>query len=321
MIIKSIEFNENPLVSVVIPSYNRANSVSQTIESILHQKCNFDYEIIIGDDLSMDNARVVLLDFQQKYPDQIKLIFHEQNIGLGANWATCLKYCRGKYLANCDNDDYWHNPNKLQLQVDFMESHPEYGVCHTDYRHHNRDSGQIKEVVVSNSILDIPLNKAIFTGKFKCSNATMMYRKELIDTYIHLDDYINYQFTLQDWNTWIILSHYTEFYCLPVSTATIGIDNESITRPGTYEKIEHRFKKEKECYEYICTLFPQDLPFEEKEYDKYVISILLNQAYKKREFKKAKEFGKKSDHTSIKVFCSRYKILFRIYVLLKQIRN
>lgn len=313
----STSFNKLPLVSVVIPSYNRANTVGQTIDSILQQQCNFDFEIVIGDDCSTNNVREILQDYQKKYPEKITLLFHEKNIGLGANWASCVKLCRGKYLANCDNDDYWHNPDKLQLQVDFLEAHSQYGVIHTDYRNHNRETGTIEEVIVSNITFDIPLQQVIFTGKFKCCNATMMYRKMLIDKYIDLDDYIKYEFTLQDWNTWIILSYYTEFYCLPISTATFGIDTESITRPKSYEQIEKRFKKEKECYQYVCDLFKQDLPFDEKGYDSFVNSILLNQSIKQKDFPKANEFGKKIGNKSLKVLCSQNRILFWVYVLLK----
>jgi len=317
MIIKSSSLVDYPLVSVVIPSYNRADTVGLTIESIMLQKCNFNFEIVIGDDFSTDNARFILKKYQKKYPRNIILIFHEQNIGLGANWATSVKHCRGKYIANCDNDDYWHNPNKLQLQVEFLETNLQYGVLHTDYRNHNRETGKIEEVIVSNLTFDIPLQKAIFTGKFKCCNATIMYRKVLIDKYVNLDDYIKFRFTLQDWNTWIILSKFTEFYCLPISTATFGIETESITRPGSYEKIEQRFNKEKKCYKYVCDLFPQNLKFDENGYDAYVFSILLNQAFKQKEFNKAHDFGKKIGNKSLKVLCSKYKLFFLIYSLFK----
>jgi glycosyltransferase involved in cell wall biosynthesis len=296
-----------PLVSIIIPSYNRENTVSTTIDSILTQQCNFNFEIVIGDDCSTDNAREVVLDYQKKYPQKIILLFHDKNIGLGANWATCVKHCRGKYIANCDNDDYWHNPDKLQLQVDFFESHPEYGVCHTDYRNHNRETEKITEVVVSSDTFDISLQKAIFSGKFRCCNATMMYRKELMNKYLNLDDYIHFQFTLQDWNTWIILAKYTQFYCLPVSTATFGVETESITRPKEYDKVIQRFKKEIECYKYVCDKFPKDLPYDEQEYDAYVNHVLLGLAYKKLDFPSARKYGSLLSavgNTNLKVKCS-----------------
>lgn len=120
------------LISIVIPSFNRASTVGQAIESIISQQVNADIEIIIGDDCSTDNAREVLSSYKEKYPDIISLIFHDKNIGLGANWATCVKACRGEYICNCDNDDYWHNPNKLQIQKDYMDSHPGSNVLITD---------------------------------------------------------------------------------------------------------------------------------------------------------------------------------------------
>ncbi len=321
--IKTLILINNPIVSVIIPSFNRESTVGATIDSILSQQCNFNFEIVIGDDCSTDNVRKVVLDYQKKYPEKIVLLFHDKNIGLGANWATCVKYCRGKYIANCDNDDYWHNPDKLQLQVDFLEANLEYGVCHTDYRNHNRETGKITEVIVSSDTFDITLQKAIFSGKFRCCNATMMYRKELIDKYLNLDDYVHFQFTLQDWNTWIILAKYTRFYCLPVSTATFGIETESITRPKEYDKVIQRFKKEKECYKYVCDKFPEDLPFDEQGYDAYVHHVLLGLAYKKQDFPSARKYGRllfAVGNTNLKVKCSTTIFSFYSYCLALKIK-
>jgi glycosyltransferase involved in cell wall biosynthesis len=324
MNIQSTQLIINPLVSVIIPSYNRAETVGQTIDSILNQQCNFGFEIVIGDDVSTDNAREVLLEYQKKYPERIILLFHEQNIGLGANWATCVKHCRGKYIANCDNDDYWHNPNKLQLQVDFLENNPQYGVVHSNYRTHNRESGKIEEIIVHRFIYEKPLQHTIFNGKFKFCNATMLYRKELIDKYVNLDDYITYQFTLQDWNTWVILSKYTDFYCLPISTATVGIETESITRPKEYEKVIARLEKEKIMYKYLCDLFPADFPYIEKDYDNYIHLVLLRLAYDKLDFKTAKKHGKfllSNGETNLKIRSSLNRFSFYFYCWLKKIRS
>lgn len=321
--IRSSKLFSYPFVSVVIPSFNRESTVGATINSILNQKTNFNFELIIGDDCSTDNAREVLLAYHKKYPEKIVLLFHDRNIGLGANWATCVKHCRGKYVANCDNDDYWHNLDKLQLQVDFLEANMEYGVCHTNYRNHNRETGKITEVVVSNDTFDISLQKTIFSGKFRCCNATMMYKKELMDKYLNLDDFIQYQFTLQDWNTWIILAKYTQFFCLPVSTATFGIETESITRPKEYSKVIQRFKKEKECYKYICDKFPTELPFDEQGYDAYVHHVLLGLAYKKLDFPSARKYASllfAVVNINLKVKCTTTFFTFYSYGLALKIK-
>ncbi len=312
---------QNPMVSVIIPSFNRENLIKECLDSVLSQECKFGFEIIIGDDCSSDHTREILIEYQNKHPDKIILLFHEKNIGLGANWAVCVKHCRGKYIANCDCDDYWHNNKKLQLQVDFLESHPEYGVCHTDYRKHHRLTGKITNEKASNSIVpNESLQESIMHGNFRCCNATVMYRKSVIDNYLNLDDYIKHRFTLQDWNTWMILSHYVPFYCMPVSTATFGIETESITRPNSFEKLELRLKKEKSCYKYICDLFPNKYPYIEEEYDEYVNNVLLSMAYEKNDFLKAKEIGSKIKNTGLKIKCSQNILMFQMFRLIKKLK-
>jgi glucosyltransferase len=317
-----VKFVQNPLVSIIIPSFNRMDTIEQTIKSIICQKCNFKFEIIIGDDCSTDQVRSILTRYKEEFPHLIKLIFHDHNIGLGANWASCVKQSKGRYIANCDNEDYWHNCDKLQIQVDFMDKHLEYGMCHTDYRIHNRISGKIDNVKISNSnFKEYDLQKAVFNGEFKCCNASVLYRKELIDKYINLDDYINLQFTLQDCNTWMILSKYTNFYCLPISTSTFGVETQSITRPNSFEKLELRLKKERECYRYICNLFTNDFPYNEKDYDEYMNSIYFNLAFVKNDFKKAKEYGLKIRTNKIKFICSQHILLFYLFCFFKNNRS
>ena len=198
---------ERILISTIIPSYNRADTVGQTIDSILAQKVDANIEIVIGDDCSTDNAREVLMAYKQKYPDIIRLIFHEQNVGLGTNWATCVRQCRGKYICNCDNDDYWHNPHKLQIQLDYMESHPESNICITNHRTHNRTTGEIKEVKVELDHSDIQMQ--CWNGGRFC-NATIMYRTDFLKEHLDLDEFIRRRFTLQDWPAWVILTAYTD---------------------------------------------------------------------------------------------------------------
>lgn len=305
-----------PFVSVIIPSFNRINTIGQTIESILAQKCNFTFEIIIGDDKSDDSLRVILKEYQQKYPEIIRLIFHEQNVGLGANWALCVKQCQGKYIANCDDDDYWHYDEKLQLQVDFLENNVEYGVCHSDFRNYYQKSGKFIEEKVSELTYGIPMHITVFKGIFRFCNSTVMYRKELIDKYIKLDDYIQEKFNLQDWMTLLIIGKYAPFHCLPISTTTLRIDNASITRPKTFEVLEARMKVEEACYKYVCNFFPDDLKYDEVEYRKFTYNIFLNHAYLYRDYKLAKRFGEKlkqAGRKGIKIRFSGNKFLFFIY--------
>lgn len=118
--------NKEPVVSVAVITYNMVGYLSQLLDSILVQKVNFPYEIIIDDDCSPDNTRELLYEYQKKHPDKIVLSLRDHNVGGSRNMYGVLQQCRGKYIAILEGDDYWDDENKLQYQYDFMESHPEY---------------------------------------------------------------------------------------------------------------------------------------------------------------------------------------------------
>jgi glycosyltransferase involved in cell wall biosynthesis len=115
-----------PMVSILMLAYNHEKYIAQALDSILMQKVDFTYEIVVGEDCSEDNTRVILLGYKEKYPEIIKLIMNEKNLGMHKNVNSVLRQCRGKYCAICEGDDYWTNPYKLQKQIKFMESHPKY---------------------------------------------------------------------------------------------------------------------------------------------------------------------------------------------------
>ena len=311
--------NNKILISVVIPSYNRANTVGYTIDSIIAQKVDADIEIVIGDDCSTDNAREVLLQYKEKYPDIIRLFFWEQNLGLGANWASCIKECKGKYICNCDNDDYWHNLDKLQLQLDHMESHPDCNVLITNHRCHNRDTGVITEEVAK---IDrtIPLQKAMWGGSMFC-NATIMYRADFMKAHLDLDEFINRRLSLQDWPAWVILAAYTDFEVLPVSTATFGIETVSITRPDTYERLERRYNGDAIVYQYLCELFPEVFPLDKEGWDRYAYCQLMHLAYRKKDYLAAKKYAQMSKSQSFKAKSAKCRLSFYVFVWLKQLRD
>jgi len=117
------------LVSVCSITYNHEKYISQAIESFLMQKTNFEYEILIGEDCSTDSTRQIVLDYQSRFPDKIRLITSERNVGARQNAMRLRKNAVGKYIADCEGDDYWTDPEKLQKQVDYMEAHPECAMC------------------------------------------------------------------------------------------------------------------------------------------------------------------------------------------------
>lgn len=112
-------------------TYNHEKFIEQAVESVMMQETNFPYELVISDDCSPDRTREIVIAFQQKYPDRIRLLLPEQNLGAKQNWTRNLLACDGEFIAMLEGDDYWTSPHKLQRQVDFLAASPDCSACFT----------------------------------------------------------------------------------------------------------------------------------------------------------------------------------------------
>jgi glycosyltransferase involved in cell wall biosynthesis len=114
--------NEGVLLSICMLTYNHEKWIDKAIKGVLIQKTKFLFELVIGEDCSNDRTREIVLSYSIKYPKIIRAIFNKENLGLAENFSQILTICNGKYIAICEGDDFWTNPNKLQNQVDFLEA-------------------------------------------------------------------------------------------------------------------------------------------------------------------------------------------------------
>ena len=122
-----------PMVSVGLMTYNHGEFIGKAIESVLMQEVNFPFELVIAEDCSTDNTREIILEYKEKYPDVIRLLLQDENVGMKQNSNDLRRACWGKYRANLEGDDYWIDPSKLQKQVDFLESNPDFVAIGGDF--------------------------------------------------------------------------------------------------------------------------------------------------------------------------------------------
>lgn len=122
-------------VSVIIPCYNFENYIRQCIDSVLSQITNFEFEVIVGDDLSSDNSALIL----NEYKGRISYYVNGKNLGLAKNTRKLVEMSSGQYITYIDGDDFYIDPYKLQKQVDFLDSNPDYVMHSTGYTYSDKD--------------------------------------------------------------------------------------------------------------------------------------------------------------------------------------
>lgn len=126
---------EIPVVTIWCLCYNHESYIRQCLDGFVMQKTNFPFVAIVHDDASTDKSAEIIREYAERYPNIIKPIFETENqYSKGTLDHIMQEACKAsecKYIALCEGDDYWIDPLKLQKQVDFLETHLEYGMCYT----------------------------------------------------------------------------------------------------------------------------------------------------------------------------------------------
>lgn len=110
-----------PLLSVCMTTYNHERYIAQAIESVLCQQTTFAVEVVIGEDCSTDGTLQICREYENCYPDRVRIIASEHNVGMHENYRRTIEACRGKYIAMLDGDDWFSDTQKLQMQVELLE--------------------------------------------------------------------------------------------------------------------------------------------------------------------------------------------------------
>jgi glycosyltransferase involved in cell wall biosynthesis len=311
----------NPLVSIVLITYNHEQFIAKAIDSVLMQNVDFEYEIIIGEDLGPDNTRSICEQYASQH-SFIRVLPREKNLGVVANWIDCVKQARGKYIMMLDGDDYWANPLKMQLQVEFMEAHNDCVISHTDVQVLHMSTNLLSNSKKHN-VPEGMIQQDVLAGREQITSSSMCLRTEALLKHVPFDVFINQDFPCEDWPTIAILSAFGEIRYLPISTTVYRVGQPSITNEVNYDKIRRYWQRCKHMTECIYALFPDLGEFKDAEYyERYVYNALLNAAYENNDYASAREFAKKNPYKRrLATICARFRstfIFYRIYRLVKK---
>ena len=181
----------NPLVSVLITTYNQEQFIRQAIESALRQTTDFEYEILVGDDCSTDKTGQICAEYQRRHPEKIRFITAERNLWKSDGNGNRLRHlARGEFLAPLEGDDYWTDKEKLQKQVETLCKHPEVTLClagsetlHLDGRIEYAHNGYFDQLLSESSEREGAFFTAddLFNHSFGFPFGVAMFRKSDLD--------------------------------------------------------------------------------------------------------------------------------------------
>jgi glycosyltransferase involved in cell wall biosynthesis len=123
----------DPLVSVLMITYNHEAYLAEAIRGVVEQQCNFPFELIIGEDASSDGTLNVAVEYQKRFPKIIRVVHSITNAGMNENGKRVFDLARGKYVSYCEGDDFWCAHDKLARQVEIIERDERVGIVHSDW--------------------------------------------------------------------------------------------------------------------------------------------------------------------------------------------
>lgn len=131
-------------------TYNHEKYIAQALDGFVMQQTNFKFVAIVHDDASTDRTAEIVKEYAEKYPDIIKPIFETENLYSKHNGSlrkvmneACSQF-EPLYIAVCEGDDYWTDPYKLQKQVDFLDTHPDFVVCSCVYNLYYQNTNDLQ---------------------------------------------------------------------------------------------------------------------------------------------------------------------------------
>ena len=215
-----------PLVSISCTAYNHVQFIRQCLDGFVMQKATFHFEVLIHDDASMDGTQDIIREYEVKYPEIIKPIYQKVNQyskGIPIGVTFNMPRAQGKYIALCEGDDYWTDPYKLQKQVDFLESHPNYVMCSHRFDQYYEDRHRLeKEKDDTFQGADYDLQNLI-GGKWLTQTLTVMYRRSALD----LKQYERYGMSMDIILFYELLKH-GKGYCFPEAMGVYRYHNGGV---------------------------------------------------------------------------------------------
>lgn len=317
-IMKDWPENSKPLVSISCITYNHAPYIRQCIDGFLMQKTTFPFEILIHDDASPDGTADIIREYEKKYPLLIKPIYQTENQyskGISINETWNFPRAKGKYIALCEGDDYWIDENKLQMQVDFLERNPEYGMCYTKTKMFVQKKEKFSKKLFGKNVKDF--EDLLFNGN-RIPTLTTVFKKDLLDNYLK-DIYPQDKgWLMGDYPMWLYFAHESKVkFLIGITTVYRVLENSA----SHSDDVEKSVAFEKSYWDIRDFFSKKYLKKEFESFNECYLRALFYISKKNRKLAK-KEFlqsGKTDLKTKIYIAICSSGILFALFGIYRKI--
>lgn len=307
--------DNTPLVTICCITYNHAAYIRECLNGFLMQETNFKFEVVIHDDASTDETQSIIKEYCEKYPNVFSPIFQHVNQysrGIKSIIQTfCVPKFRGKYIAMCEGDDYWIDPYKLQKQVDFLESHPDYGMCYTKVKRYNQQNKKYIDVWGgANETMDkLLIENTIPT-------LTAVFHKAIYDKYLTEIHPSKRGWLMGDYPIWLYFAQNSKIKFTNETTGVYRICTESASHSNDIEKII-RFNN---SYHDIRTWYnSRQNTVPQKKLDQNQAVLLFNSSVFRSSKEYAKLYYKRIENKTPKIRIKYWACMLGVYPMIRYI--
>lgn len=231
-------------ISVIVVTYNQESTIGRTLDSILSQITDADFEIVIGDDCSSDGTEKICRDYAARFPDKIVYLRRETNLGVVKNYFDCIARSRGRYLADCAGDDYWVDTSKLQRQYEILEADPLVSLVVTDWMCEDSSDGSLSrqanapEATGTLTFEKNSLVAPILAHETYLHLCTALYRKNIITEAMrdYPDVYVRSDYVYEDQQILLTLVSEGKTVLLPQVTLHYSVGHDSISHRQNFDR-------------------------------------------------------------------------------------
>lgn len=218
------------MLSVIMTTYNHERYIAEAIESVLRQQTSFRVEIVIGEDCSTDRTLNIARDYQSMYPEGIRIVTSDENVGWRKNYRRTIAAAKGKYIALLDGDDYFTHCKKLQMQVELLEADPEAGMCYT--RSERVDETGNRTLYPEG---ECQTSFEAMLRRNPAENCTVVARRELVERYYdEIRPDLHPEWRTDDLPMWLWFAATGKYRAIDCPTAVHRVLRESVSHSPKY---------------------------------------------------------------------------------------